>query len=302
MTLPHTFEPQVSPTPAPGSLRETIETALAQAVQPMAGCPQRLTEAMQYCLLAPGKRLRPQLVLLSAQACGGSVAGAMPAAVAVELIHTYSLVHDDLPAMDDDDLRRGRATCHRQFDEATAILVGDALLTRAFEVLATGLRPAERAAACCGELAQAAGAAALVGGQADDLAAEHRRLDLAQVQSIHERKTGALFRVALRLGALAAGGTPVQAESLGRYGDRLGLAFQIVDDLLDVAGNEQLVGKRLGQDQRHGKATYVSLVGEEVSRQLVDQLISEAVAALEPLGDAATPLVELAEFVRGRNN
>jgi geranylgeranyl diphosphate synthase type II len=281
--------------------RELIEAALRKAVEFDRDCPTHLAEAIRYCLLAPGKRLRPQLVLLACEACGGAVDAALPAAVAVEMVHAYSLVHDDLPAMDNDDLRRGRPTCHRQFDEATAILAGDALLARAFEVLATEMQPAERAAACCAELGRAAGAGALVGGQADDLAAQFRHIGLERLQSIHRRKTGALFRASLQLGAIAGDATAQDRDCLATYGDNLGHAFQIVDDLLDVSGQEAKVGKRLGKDRDHGKVTYPALLGVEESRRRAGALIEQAIAALAPFGDRAGPLRELAEFVGRRS-
>ncbi len=216
------------------SLRQQIDTALQHYANFQADCPTRLREAIRYSLLAPGKRLRPQLVLLAAQACGGQIRAALPAAVAVEMIHAYSLVHDDLPAMDDDDLRRGRPTCHIQYDQATAILVGDALQARAFEILATQIKPAQQAADCCAELARAAGAEALVGGQVADLAAESQPVSAKELETIHRRKTGALFCVSLRLGAIVANASPQAFACLDQYGSHLGLAFQIVDDLLDV--------------------------------------------------------------------
>jgi geranylgeranyl diphosphate synthase type II len=280
---------------------ELIEAALRKAVEFDAGCPSQLAEAIRYSLLAPGKRLRPQLVLLAADACGGKAHDALPAAVAVEMIHAYSLVHDDLPAMDDDDLRRGRPTCHKQFDEATAILVGDALQARAFEMLATEVQPSERAARCCAELAKAAGAAALVGGQADDLAAEFRHIGLERLQSIHRRKTGALFRASLQLGAIVADATQQQQQALAAFGESLGHAFQVIDDLLDVDGAEASVGKRLGKDRRRGKVTYPALLGVEESRRRAEQLIAQACQALEMFGPAATPLRELAEYVGRRS-
>ena len=288
-------------------LREQIETALQSAVQFEAGCPQRLSEAIQYSLLAPGKRLRPQLVLLAAQACGGQISEAMPAAVAVEMIHAYSLVHDDLPAMDDDDLRRGRPTCHKKFDEATAILVGDALLTRAFEILATQIQTPDLAARSCAELAQAAGAAALVGGQADDLATpflDNRSPEgsLERLESIHRRKTGALFRISLRLGAIVSQATPEQLKALDTFGQHLGLAFQVVDDLLDISGSETEVGKRLGKDNDRGKTTYPAVLGEQASRERVELLVDSACEAVACFGKAAEPLQKIAQFVRWRNN
>jgi geranylgeranyl diphosphate synthase type II len=281
--------------------RELIEAALSKAVEIDAGCPSQLAEAIRYSLLAPGKRLRPRLVLLAAEACGGVADEALPAAVAVEMVHAYSLVHDDLPAMDDDDLRRGQPTCHRQFDEATAILVGDALLTRAFEVLATQIKPGDRAAWCCAELAHAAGATALVGGQADDLAVEFRHIGLQQLQSIHRRKTGALFRAALQIGAIVADATGEQKQALALFGEKLGHAFQIVDDLLDVNGEEDSVGKRLGKDKRRGKVTYPALLGVDESRRQAEQLIAQACLALKPFGTAGAALGELAEFVGRRS-
>ena len=283
-------------------LRERIDAALRRYVQFGEGCPVRLREAIEHSLLAPGKRLRPQLVLFASQACGGEIERALPAAAAIEMVHAYSLVHDDLPAMDDDDLRRGRPTCHKQFDEATAILVGDALQARAFEVLAREIRPPALAARCCAELAQAAGATALVGGQADDLDPQFGKRSREQLESIHRRKTGALFRVALRLGGIVAEASAKQLQALDRFGERLGLAFQVVDDLLDVSGSEGHVGKRLNKDSQQGKATYPAMLGVSASRALADQLIDEACASLDEFGESAGALRELADFVRRRNS
>ena len=283
------------------TLREQIDAALAAAIRFDDDCPVRLQQAIAYSLLAPGKRLRPQLVLLAAEACGGDLSAAMPAAVAVEMVHAYSLVHDDLPAMDDDDLRRGRPTCHKQFDEATAILVGDALLTRAFGVLAEQIQPPQLAACCCAELAQAAGATALVGGQADDLDPEVGGDSQEQLESIHRRKTGALFRVSLRLGGIAVGATAAQLAALDQFGQHPGLAFQVIDDLLDVTGAEGDVGKRLNKDSEQGKATYPALLGEQGSRDYAHQLVDRACAALDEFGDSAHALRDLAQFVRRRD-
>jgi len=292
----------ITPVDVSQELREQIEAALRHYVAFDDDCPAQLREAIEYSLLAPGKRLRPLLTLYAAMACGGEVAAALPAAAAVEMIHAYSLVHDDLPAMDDDDLRRGRPTCHMQFDEATAILVGDALIPRAFEIVSREIQPAECALRCCQELAKAAGATALVGGQAADLDGEFRNLSVEQLESIHRRKTGALFRVALRLGALVAGANDEQLEALEQYGQNLGLAFQVVDDLLDVSGAEGEVGKRLGKDSERGKTTYPSVIGIEASRQRAEELIEQACQALVSFGESAAPLRELAQFVRQRNS
>ena len=227
-------------------MRPIIEAQLDQYSRFGPGCPARLQAAIRHSLLAPGKRLRPLLVLSAAKICGSQPKRALPAACAVEMIHAYSLIHDDLPAMDDDDLRRGQPTCHAAFDEATAILAGDALLTRAFEVLAQDVQPAELAQRCCLELAQAAGASHLVGGQADDLAAEQQGGDLAALERIHDRKTGAMLVTSLRLGALFGGASDEQQSHLTAYGTRLGLAFQIVDDLLDLTGDPKQIGKAIG--------------------------------------------------------
>lgn len=266
-------------------------------------CPAKLGEAIRYALLAPGKRLRPQLVLLAAEACGGALDEALPAACAVEMVHAYSLVHDDLPAMDDDDLRRGRPTCHIVYGEAVAILVGDALLARAFEVLASDISPAARAAECCAVLGRAAGATALVGGQADDLAREADESvpsDLAELESIHARKTGALIQASLELGAIVAGATPAQRSALQAYGRNLGLAFQITDDLLDVSGREEAVGKRVAKDADRGKHTFPQLLGIDESRRRAAKLIDDACAMIEVFGPAKEPLRRLARLVGTR--
>jgi geranylgeranyl diphosphate synthase type II len=256
---------------------------------------------MRYSLLGPGKRLRPLLVLLAAEACGGTAAAAMPAACAVEMIHCYSLIHDDLPAMDDDDLRRGRPTCHKVFGEAMAILAGDALLAAAFEMLANRVRPAAVAAACCAALAEAAGSCQLVGGQADDISGDCRAT-LDALESMHRRKTGAMIAVSLVLGALTAGADRRQVKALAEYGRRLGLAFQIIDDLLDVRGDESAVGKRVQKDARDGKLTFPGLIGVEASLRRAEQLVAEGCAALAPLGRQADSLEALARYVLERNH
>jgi geranylgeranyl diphosphate synthase type II len=284
--------------------RRQIEEGLDRYLPPVAAagagppaCPPRLAEAMRYSTLAGGKRLRPVLCLLAAEACGGPAAraAALPAACALEMVHTYSLIHDDLPAMDDDDLRRGRPTCHKAFDEATAVLAGDGLLTLAFEVVARHVRPAPAAAGCALALAEAAGAAGMVGGQMADLQAEGRAdANLPELEAIHRRKTGALLRAALRMGAVAAGADPATCEALDVYGRAVGLAFQIVDDLLDVEGDEAKLGKRVNKDSGQGKWTYPGLLGTEGSRARARQLAAEAVAALAPLGDRGAVLKALA--------
>jgi len=287
-------------------LRPRIDAALQSRSAPADGCPGELCEAIRHSLLAPGKRLRPMLVLMAAESCGGTIERAMPAACAVEMVHAYSLIHDDLPAMDDDDLRRGRPSCHKAFGEAVAILAGDALLTRAFEVLATEIRPAEVAAACCAALAEAAGPRGMVGGQADDIAvaaAPHKAglSSLADLESIHRRKTGAMIGVSLRLGALISDANAGQLSALEAYGRRLGLAFQITDDLLDVQSDEQTVGKRVGKDADCGKLTFPGLLGLDRSRDRAVQLIDEACEALVPFAARAEGLESLARYVLERN-
>ena len=247
--------------------RRQIDAALERYCDFSADCPSQLREAIRYSLLAPCKRLRPTLVLFAAEACGGTWEAAIPAACAVEMVHTYSLIHDDLPAMDDDDLRRGRPTCHKAFGEAVAILAGDALLALAFEVLAKDVQPPEVAARCCAALAEAAGATALVGGQADDLAVEFSAGDLAALEAMHRRKTGAMFLVSLRLGGYVAGADERSASCPGEIRPSIGLAFQIADDLLDVRGDEAAMGKRVGKDSQHGKLTFPGLMGVEESQR-----------------------------------
>jgi geranylgeranyl diphosphate synthase type II len=306
-----------------------VDPLLEQSLQLSSEASPRLRDAMRHSLLAPGKRLRPALVLWAAEACGrqasagtasataGEPGGGPPwaaaaaAAVAVEMIHAYSLVHDDLPAMDDDDLRRGRPTCHRAFDEATAILCGDALQALAFETLAAGMNPKVAARGCL-VLARAAGAEALVGGQADDLSAERGWIsDLSQapaaeqvawLERIHRRKTGRLFLAALELGGLSAGATDEQLAMLAAYGRGFGLAFQIADDLLDAEGTEASVGKRVGKDAERGKLTFPSVVGLESSRARGEALVDEAVAAVAGLGDSAEELVRLARWIIARDH
>ena len=284
------------------TLRRRIDDALAGYTQYGPDCPGRLAEAIRHSLLAPGKRLRPQLVLMSCQACGYDEGRAMPAACAVEMVHTYSLIHDDLPAMDDDDLRRGLPSCHAKFGEATAILAGDALLAQAFEVLATGIEPPEVAARCCSELAAAAGAENLVGGQEDDLRAQFADLGIEQLERIHRRKTGAMIRVSLRLGGIIGGAGEAQLAGLGRYGERLGLAFQIVDDLLDLDGDEAELGKRANKDSNHGKLTFPAVLGVAESRRRAERLIEEAANALDPFGPRAEGLKLLAQYVLERKH
>jgi geranylgeranyl diphosphate synthase, type II len=282
--------------------RERIDAALDHYATFDGGCPANLSDAIRYALLGPGKRLRPHLVLTGAEACGGSIETALPAACAVEMVHAYSLVHDDLPAMDDDDLRRGRPTCHKVFGEATAILAGDALLARAFDVMAREIDPPAVAAKCCEVLAQAAGASALVGGQAADLAVSQDATaaagaNLSELEAIHNRKTGALFVASLELGGLVSQASPEQLAALAAYGRRVGLAFQITDDLLDAAGSQSAVGKRVAKDSAQGKLTYPALLGMEASRLRAAKLLDDACGMIELFGQRGQQLRNLARFV-----
>ena len=262
---------------------------------------EMLYDAMRYSLLAGGKRLRPVLVLEACRLCGGDTEAALPFAGAIEMVHTYSLIHDDLPCMDDDDLRRGRPTNHKVYGEATAVLAGDALLTAAFEtMLAPGQPlPPERLTAAAGILARAAGGEGMVGGQILDMAGEERSLALAEVEELQRLKTGALITAALEMGWAVAGGTEAQREALRTYGARLGLAFQIQDDILDVVGDEATLGKPVGSDAKREKTTFVTLKGVEACRELVDKLTAEAEASLSCFGPAGEHLRALAETLAG---
>jgi len=270
--------------------------------------PARLLEAMRYASLGGGKRLRPFLVVESARLFGVSGASPLRTACALEMIHCYSLVHDDLPAMDDDDLRRGRPTAHKAFDEATAILAGDGLLTFAFDVVADPAthKDAGVRAALVLALARAAGLGGMVGGQALDLAAESAGAPLSQdaILTLQAMKTGALLRFAVDAGAIIGGADAVQADALSRYGAALGAAFQIADDILDAEGDTAALGKRAGKDAERGKATLVGLLGLDAARTRRDALVEEAVAALRETGfGAATDvLAEAARFVAARRN
>lgn len=261
---------------------QRVEAALEQSLQELTFAPPGLVDAMRYSLTAGGKRLRPALVLGACELACGDEAPALPAACALEMIHTYSLIHDDLPAMDNDDFRRGKPTLHKQFGEATAILAGDALLTLAFyEAAKLGN------AQVILELADAAGAGGMVGGQYLDMEAQGSSVSLNELQRLHSMKTGALIVVSLRIGALVGEASETMLEDLTHYGVLLGLLFQITDDILDVVGNAALVGKTLGKDAAVAKATYPSLVGLEQSRFLAEKAAEEAVATLKNLDSKA---------------
>ena len=306
-------------------LRERIDAALASC-DFGATCPERLGEAMKYALRGPGKRLRPLLVLMAAEACSdfdsAVLSQVMPGAIAVEMIHAYSLIHDDLPAMDDDDLRRGRPTVHIQFDEATAILAGDALQAEAFRHLVHHIEDPVLATAAIKILADAAGAAQLVGGQADDLEAEndpfseHLRTrsgppdhataplsdaeKLEHLEFIHRRKTGALFTCSLGLGAILCRAGEEAKQALKSYSENIGLAFQVVDDLLDFTANTETLGKRSGKDAGRGKLTYPGLMGIDAARDKAADLIHRSKQDVLLFGDSSKRLQWLADYVLER--
>ncbi|MCI9425698.1 MAG: polyprenyl synthetase family protein [Flavonifractor sp.] len=260
-----------------------------------------LYDAMEYSLLAGGKRIRPVLTLECCRMCGGEPETALPLAGAVEMIHTYSLIHDDLPCMDDDDLRRGRPTNHKVYGEATAVLAGDALLTAAFEViLDAGSLPPERLLTAAAVLARAAGGWGMVGGQVLDMAGEGHALSLSEVEELQRMKTGALITAAAEMGCVAAGGAQEQRAAVRRYAEKLGLAFQIQDDILDVVGNAAALGKSVGSDARSEKTTFVTLKGVETCRKLVRRLTEEAKEALAVFGCEKEHLCWLADNLASR--
>ena len=284
--------------------REVIDPALL-AMLP-SGSPSSLANALAYPLAAGGKRLRPILARASAEAVGGSPGDALPAAVALEYVHTYSLVHDDLPAMDDDDLRRGQPTTHKVFGEAMAILVGDGLLTAAFEVLTSPESidqvGVERASRLVAELARAAGASGMVGGQVIDMESEGRRIDRATLEELHRGKTGALLRASCVMGGIAGGGAGEDISRLATFGECIGLAFQITDDILDVTQTTEQLGKPQGSDAAQSKSTFVTLLGIDASREQAQQLIDRAHQVLAPLGQRARTLHALADYVIERTH
>jgi len=266
--------------------------------------PEVLRESMKYSLLAGGKRLRPVLAMASYEACGGKGRDILLGASALEVIHTYSLIHDDLPAMDDDDLRRGRPTNHKVYGEAIAILAGDGLLTEAFLMLLENEGPVSRdnIVSALKELAVAAGPAGMVGGQVLDVLSENTSPDAERLDYIHEHKTGALIRASVRMGAIMAGADQGALDSLTRYGVSLGLAFQIVDDILDVRGDEKELGKPVGSDEDRNKMTYPALYGIEKSMVRAEELIGEALGSISSFGDSAEPLRAIADYIIRRTH
>ncbi|MBI5764988.1 MAG: polyprenyl synthetase family protein [Planctomycetes bacterium] len=276
---------------------DAINSALDARLRRCTGTPPSLLTAMRYSLEAGGKRLRPALVLWCAALCKGKPETALPAALAVECVHTFSLIHDDLPAIDNDDLRRGRPTSHKQFGEALAILAGDALLTLAFEILACDVADAEMSRELSKELASATGSAGLIGGEVADIEGERMPPSAGLVAEIHAAKTARLIQASCRLGAIAARAKPDVLAAVGEYGHRLGMAFQASDDLLDVLGSGAIMGKAVQKDGTAGKQTYPRAVGVEESRRLAEAAARSAVDAIRPLGPEARLLEDLACFV-----
>ena len=283
-----------------GSMR--AETALEGALDSAQTIPQRLHEAMRYAAQGGGKRIRPLLVFAAGELGNANSATLDAAAAAIEMIHAYSLVHDDLPCMDDDDLRRGRPTVHKAFDEATALLVGDALQTKAFAVLVHAEGDAEMRLQMIGELARASGSCGMAGGQAIDLESVGRKLDLTALKQMHAMKTGALLTCAVRLGGLAAELSLSKLALLTQYSTALGLAFQVVDDVLDATADSQTLGKTAGKDAADDKPTYVTLMGLDYAQKQAKELQAEALASLACFGPEADALRALAKLVVERKN
>lgn len=276
-----------------------INSALEKTLPKIELAPSTLHEAMRYSVIGGGKRLRPLLALMCAQIGGAEEADVLPAACALEFVHCYSLIHDDLPAMDNDDMRRGRLTCHKAYDEATAILAGDALLTLAFEVLAGAYNP-RKALAAVRTLARAAGSGGMVGGQMLDLESEGRQIEPEELEGIHRRKTGALIAAACRIGGLVGDLEEAMLETLGNYGRQLGLLFQITDDILDVTASPQELGKTPGKDAKAGKNTYVTVYGLERARKMAEEVAREARETLKDFGPEALMPRLLVDFVLAR--
>jgi geranylgeranyl diphosphate synthase type II len=286
--------------------REEVDRYLESVIPPADTPPTTLHESMRYSLFAGGKRVRPILAIAAAEAVGSVPAAILPVACSLELIHTYSLIHDDLPSMDNDDFRRGKPTNHKVYGEAMAILAGDALLTMAFELcgrpdLMSDCEPA-RQVRLIHELAYGSGHVGMVGGQVLDIQAENKDIDLPTLQAIHKHKTGMLIRAAVRMGAITAGATPTQLENLTGYAEDVGLAFQIADDVLNVTGTREELGKNPNTDAQRGKKTYPAFYGVEGAKALADTCTQRAIDRLSTFGPSADPLRELARYITSRRN
>ncbi|MGQ4808948.1 Farnesyl diphosphate synthase [Candidatus Entotheonellaceae bacterium PAL068K] len=281
--------------------RQRVEDSLNTLLPAPDSYPSVLMQAMRYSVFAGGKRLRPILVLAAAEAVDGDSSTALPAACALEYIHTYSMIHDDLPAMDDDDYRRGKLTNHMVYGEAMAILTGDALLTHAFEVLShpplANSYPSDTLLQVTSRVARAAGSSGMIGGQVVDIVSEGQEVELRVLEYMHRHKTAALIEAAVIIGGMLGGGTPAQIHALESYGHQVGWAFQITDDLLDVEGNAARLGKQVGRDAEQEKATYPALLGVEASRQRAMALMQQGISALADFGPPAEPLRQIADYV-----
>jgi geranylgeranyl diphosphate synthase, type II len=295
---PHSFDLQAFLTSRTAAVNKALDRFLPSATTK----PATIHRAMRYSLFAGGKRMRPALCLAAAAACGGRESDAMPLACAVECIHTYSLVHDDLPAMDNDDFRRGKLTNHKVFGDGIAVLAGDALLTQAFEIAAQcRSRTRYSHQQIFQELTHAAGSLQLIAGQVADLEGEGRKTSAAQLKYIHERKTSSLLCCSARLGGMSANCTPAQIKALTNFGYHVGLAFQVIDDILDVTQTSEQLGKTAGKDTKAQKATYPSIVGLDKSRKIASELTAKAFAALKPFKGRAVALEALAEYLLKRD-
>lgn len=286
--------------------RVEVDRFLDEVTPPAAMPPATLHDSMRYSLLGGGKRIRPILTIASAEALGTNPPGLMAAACSLEMIHTYSLIHDDLPAMDNDDFRRGKPTNHKVYGEAMAILAGDALLTMAFDLISRpdlmkGCDPV-RQARIIQELAFGSGNMGMVGGQVLDIQAEHQDIDLLTLQNIHKHKTGMLIRAAVRMGAIAGGANDRQLDDLTGYAEDIGLAFQIADDVLNVTGTREELGKNPNTDAERGKKTYPTFYGVEGAKQLADACVSRAIDRLSSFGSTADPLREIARYITSRRS
>jgi geranylgeranyl diphosphate synthase type II len=277
-----------------------IERALQEVLPPESEKPQSVHRAMRYSVFSGGKRIRPALATLGYKLAGGRGDAGAGLGAAIELIHTFSLIHDDLPCMDDDDYRRGRLTCHRKYGEAVAVLAGDGLQVLAFETIASLPAPAERRLRVLHEISRAVGTTGVVGGQVVDIESEGKRISLAALRWMHERKTGRLLRASLVSGALLAGGRPPLVERLGRFGEAFGLLFQVTDDLLDETGSYKTLGRRRGRDRVRGKATYPLILGRDRARRALGEAVEETLAAVPYEGKAGEVFVDLVGMVVGR--
>jgi geranylgeranyl diphosphate synthase type II len=284
-----------------------VDTALDSILPKEDTAPVSLHKSMRYSVFAGGKRIRPILMLAACEAIGGDIERAMPAACAMEMIHTYSLIHDDLPAMDDDDFRRGNPTNHKVFGEAIAILAGDALLTQAFIAMScsgsSGSVPSATLLAVINEIGHCAGSHGMVGGQVVDMESEgNKDIDLPTVQYIHTHKTGALIKASVKAGALLGAANDNELASLTRYGEAVGLAFQIADDILDIEGTTEQIGKDAGSDEARGKATYPAVVGLADAKKRAAELVDIALESLRDFDDKAEPLREIARYIVARKS